>query len=287
MRVTVTHSLTFVEEVPRVLVRRWPFPRGDWRLMRVFSAMYTRFQKTGVVGKIDKTHFYYPPGFVGSNHFWWKYEPEIHSAVRRLLSPEATFLDIGSHYGWYAAFALNKCARVIACEPSPENAAILKMQAALNPGKHLIVDEVAVTSSCGMATLHLSDETGWNTILPEFRDQLPREQPFAREHRSVVVRTATLDALFAKHEISGKVVCKIDSEGAEWDILSASRTALPTVSALVFECTGGAGVFEERAKNCVGLLKRLGFSVRVIEPDGLRAWTARDAQRMVNLLAER
>jgi FkbM family methyltransferase len=165
----------------------------------------------------------------------------------------------------------------------------LRQLASLNPGKDLRVFEGAVAGLTGEATLLASREEGWHTIVPEFNElcDVPRV--------ALTVKALTLDDLFATHEDlklgegPPRVVIKIDAEGAELDILRGGgrALALPSVRAIIMECTGGPGLFRERARECIRLLKETGWEVSVITHAGRRAWDEADTNAQINILASR
>lgn len=128
-------------------------------------------------------------------------------------------LDIGSNLGYYAVIAGlvgSAGVPIIAVEPDPCNAALLRRNIAQHPRtKKVVVIEAAVSDRTGQADLHLSqDNFGDHRIAPEI--YMPR--------KTVAVKTLTLNKLLAQYpEVD---LIKLDTQGAEPLILLPAFDAL-------------------------------------------------------------
>ena len=260
--------------------------------------IFRRIYETGVIASagIGNVLYPYPPGYVTSDHFWLVYEKEIRTLLRQLLNPGAIFIDIGAHRGFHSAFALGLVGpkgMVVACEPLEENIEGLRWLRQLNSSTSLLIEPSAISASTGKATLYISDDDGWNTLVGEYREHY--SAPFSRVPRSRTVSTLSLDDLFVKYshiglgDASRRIVIKVDTEASEFDILFTSRLALAQVGvrAMIIVCSGGSSPFNERAISCVQILREYGFRTDVITPVEVRPWTPEDARRQVNILAIR
>jgi FkbM family methyltransferase len=281
-------------ELLRKIVGRWPFERGTQRIPAELGKAFMNMNSDTVIGRVGKGDvlFPYQPGDVAHPGFWFLYEKGVRRVIRKLLAPGSVYIDIGAHRGWHAGYALALVklnGTVIACEPHPHHASCLRQLASLNPGRDFRIHEMAVSERSGQTTLLASQEEGWHTIIPEFNElcDVPR-QPIG-------IKTISLDALISQHtdlkfsEGPARVLIKIDAEGAERDILRGAEKTLklPSIRALIMECTGGAGVFQQRASECIRLLKEAKWRVRVITHGGCRPWTDADTVKQVNILALR
>jgi FkbM family methyltransferase len=175
--------------------------------------------------------------------------------MRRLyaqfVTPGDLVFDIGAHAGnRVRGFAALGC-RVVALEPQPDFARLLRALFGRSP--RIEVVEAAVGAVAGRASLSISDRTPTVTTLATgWREARAREPDFGgvRWNRLVEIETTTLDLLIARCGVPAFV--KIDVEGAEPAVLAGLTQAVPAVS---FEYVPGA-IDEVRA--CVRRLGALG-----------------------------
>lgn len=288
------HRVGLAHEFLRRVIGLWPFERGTQRIPSEMGKVFPSLNANGVIGGVGARGVLFPfqSGDVAHPAYWFLYEKGVRRVLTRLLTPGAIFIDIGAHRGWHSGYALSLVGSdgcVIACEPHPAHAARLCMLASLNPGRDIRVNEVAVSRASGEATLLVSEHEGWHTIVPEFEEvsNVPRSP----------VRVAALSfddlldgyADLALRDEPRRVLVKIDAEGAELDILRGAKQTLnlPSIRAFVIECTGGPGIFRERSKQCVEILRDTGWTSSVITHNGTRPWMEDDTTRQVNILAVR
>ena len=180
----------------------------------------------------------------------WRQRP-----MRRLYAgfvrPGDLVFDIGAHVGNRTrGFAALGC-RVVALEPQPDFAKLLRTLFGRS-GRVEIV-EAAVGAAPGHASLSVSDRTPTvTTVSTGWRDARAREPEFGgvRWNRRIDVEMTTFDALIARYGEPAFV--KIDVEGAEPAVLAGLTRA---VRALSFEFVPSA-LAEVRA--CVARLAELG-----------------------------
>lgn len=154
------------------------------------------------------------------------------------------FLDGGANTGQYSVPLARRFERVIAVEPNPVAASILRRNVERNHLTNVSVVERLILPERGRATLYAGDVlTTWGTVTPS--------------DRKVEVEAVTLDDLVAEH---GPVdLVKLDIEGCEADVILSARL-LARVGALSF--SGFPGDLE-RVR---GPLRDAGFTVRRPEP---------------------
>ena len=159
--------------------------------------------------------------------------------------------DLGAHVGnRVRAFAALGC-RVVALEPQPDFARVLR--ALFSRSSQIVVVEAAVSDAPGRVTLSLSERTPTvTTLAPKWRDARAREAGFAgvEWNRSIEVEATTLDLLIER--FGAPAFVKIDCEGSETAILGGLTLA---VSALSFEYLPWT---PEEAEACVARLNSLG-----------------------------
>jgi FkbM family methyltransferase len=126
-------------------------------------------------------------------------------------------IDIGANQGFFSCYAALQGATVHAFEPSPESFGRLQQNVARNGFSSSVrLSQAAVSSSSGKTQFWCSDYLGGgaNTMVATRMKMIPNEAP-----RAIEVDTVGIDSVLS--EFSGGVrLCKIDCEGAEYDILS-------------------------------------------------------------------
>jgi len=169
---------------------------------------------------------------------------------RQFAPPGALVFDIGAHVGNRArALAALGC-RVIALEPQPDFARVLRLL--FGRKAQIAVVEAAVTGANGEEWLSVSERTPTvSTTASAWREARAQEPGFdgVEWNRRLRVRTVTADALIAQYGVPAFI--KIDVEGGERAVLDGLSTAVPALS---FEYLPGA-IDEVRA--CVERLAAL------------------------------
>lgn len=169
---------------------------------------------------------------------------------RQFAPAGSVVFDIGAHVGNRArAFAALGC-RVIALEPQPDFARVLRLLFGRKP--QFVIVEAAVTGVNGDEWLSVSERNPTvSTTAAAWRETRAQEPGFGgvEWNRRLRVRTVTADALIAQYGIPAFI--KIDVEGGEPAVLDGLSTAVPALS---FEYLPGA-IDEVRA--CVERLTAL------------------------------
>jgi len=169
---------------------------------------------------------------------------------RQFALPGDVVFDIGAHVGNRArALAAIGC-RVIALEPQPDFARLLRLLFGRNA--RIEVVEAAVTGADGDAVLSVSERTPTvSTTATAWQEARAREPGFGgvEWNRRTRVRTVTADALIAQY--GRPAFIKIDVEGGEPAVLDGLTMPVPALS---FEYLPGA-IDEVRA--CVDRLAAL------------------------------
>jgi FkbM family methyltransferase len=168
------------------------------------------------------------------------------SFYRRFVRPGDLCFDVGAHLGDRTGHFLALGARVVAVEPQPLLAALLRRLYGKHPRVRIV--EAALGAAAGEAELALDPRNPTVASLsPQWRARVGELPSFAgvawRERQRVEV--TTLDALIAAHGVPS--FCKIDVEGLEAEVLAGLSRPL---AALSFEYTPGAleGAFRSIAR---------------------------------------
>jgi FkbM family methyltransferase len=159
--------------------------------------------------------------------------------------------DLGAHVGNRTRALSTLGCRVVALEPQPDFARLLRWLFARRP--NVAVVESAVGDCPGRAPLSVSDRSPtMTTLATEWRDERAKDPVFEGVcwNRGIEVDTTTLDALITRFGTPAFI--KIDVEGAEPQVLAGLSQA---VRALSFEYLPHA---LDYTRTCVARLTALG-----------------------------
>ena len=175
----------------------------------------------------------------------------LRALYQQFVSPGDLVFDIGAHLGNRTrAFAALGC-RVVAVEPQPHVARMLRRLVGRRGRVQVI--ENAVARATGRVTLDVSERTPTvSTVSSDWRAARAQDPDFATVswNRSVTVAATTLDALIGEHGYPSFI--KIDVEGAELEVLLGLSQPVPAVS---FEFLPAA---LDAAERCCARLAALG-----------------------------
>lgn len=189
------------------------------------------------------------------------YELPVQEAFVDALRPGDVVLDVGANIGFLTALAgrlVGPAGRVIAFEPVPANARLVRRNAALNRQAHIDIVESAVGDHDGAATLVLARHAGGAALADA------EHPPDACGELRVAL--VTLDGWLGANAacLPGPVrLVKIDVEGAEAAVLSGATALLTRERPLVLLEVDAADVAAAEAKyeRCREFLVRLGYGV--------------------------
>lgn len=170
---------------------------------------------------------------------------------------KAVIVDIGAHNGYFSLYASLKTApesKIYAFEPVKDNFRILMENLELNGVNNVQANNICVAASSGTLTMYVNtSHTGGHS---QYRERIEKYKPDTIE--AIECTSITFDQTVPSdtNEID---FCKIDCEGAEFDILlNAPEDFLRKVKvfAMEFHEFGGHKVDE-----LVNLFQRLGLAV--------------------------
>ena len=174
-------------------------------------------------------------------------EPKTFSLVMQLVKSKqiGTFLDLGAHVGSYSVAVAKKGWQVLSLEPAPETFKFLEKNILANRLDNVKLLNVALWSYNGFAWLYSSsNQEGENSLMEK------------KDGQKVQVRTRTLSSLLS--EINHVDIAKMDIEGAEIDVFSASGN-LTNVDNWIIE-TALADL-----PSLMRMMKKKGFKGKIIE----------------------
>lgn len=170
---------------------------------------------------------------------------------RQFVQPGDLCFDIGAHVGSRSAALLAIGARVVAVEPQPMFARVLRRFYGANPRFALI--QASVGAIQGLTELHISTRTPTvSTLSGEWATEVGGTPAFSSVQwdQRLQVDMTTLDVLIAAHGLPR--FCKLDIEGFEHEALRGLSQAIPLLSFEFLPMT------LERSDACIDRLLALG-----------------------------
>jgi FkbM family methyltransferase len=170
------------------------------------------------------------------------YEPATSEALRNLLKPGGTFIDVGAHVGYFSLLAssiVGPKGIVWAFEPESKNYAILESNTGFNKNVRFQVRNWAIGDRSEVVKLLINaDNDGghslWDPASHDF-NALTRKQATREQN----VWMDTLDYLFISgvRITTNDIIIKIDTEGNELNVLKGARNLLASgrVKAVIAE----------------------------------------------------
>ncbi len=218
---------------------------------------------------------------MGSQIFWFGYYArDILSALRKLIRPGMTFLDVGANIGEVSLFAakrVGKDGRVIAFEPIASICQSFRGNISANGFANVTLLEMGAADFVGEASIFVQPERfadgshhrGLGTMYPSS----------SRNHLVDTIRVTTIDTVVAELGLSRIDIIKMDVEGAE---LAALRGAVGTIAR--FKPIIAMEIGEETCRSAgyapgdaLTLLASIGYRFAKIRRNGrLKPITARD-----------
>lgn len=193
-----------------------------------------------------------------------RYEPGTTMLFQQVLQRGMVFVDVGAHIGYYTLLAsalVGPEGRVFAFEPEEHNYKLLSRNIELNSFQNAIPIKQAALNRSGTARLMLAERSTGHSVFIEDTDKIGTV---------IDIMATTLDDFFSKQGWSPVDLIKIDTEGAELQVLEGMSILLERnpQTKLVLELSPGnltrvgVGLFE-----LPNWLRAAGFSLQVIDED--------------------
>jgi len=157
----------------------------------------------------------------------WKtiYESYMADAIRKHLSSNGGFIDIGAHHGIWSAFAtkqMGKQGKNLAFEPSPAFDVLIK-QAQIYPKINAI--RKGVGAHTGKLTFYPQGDSSSGSFVREVTEINQHFLPDTPITSEDVVLTTLDEELKCMTSIS-QILIKVDVEGFEYEVLKGARDVL-------------------------------------------------------------
>jgi FkbM family methyltransferase len=142
--------------------------------------------------------------------------------IEACLSPGDTFLDVGANHGSFsliAAKAVGSSGVVVAFEPQPRLASLIRRSFGANGFSHCTVHEIACSDREDVSVFYVpSFDSGSASISGNYAGQ--------SSHQRIQVRTARFDEAIDWKSFPGRVFMKLDIEGSELAFFSGAEAMI-------------------------------------------------------------
>jgi FkbM family methyltransferase len=185
------------------------------------------------------------------------YERSVVDTVRRLITPESVFIDVGAFIGFYSILAAKLRARVIALEPDPRSFQILLHNIEMSALRQRVLLINAAVGACkGSIKLKLADNPSESSASDYLND--------SRVVGVVEVPMISLDEIFKSQELKRVDVIKIDVEGSGSDVVAGAKLVLSRFRPhMIFEVHRG---YKSDEVTTIKTLKReYNYECRILE----------------------
>ncbi len=201
------------------------------------------------------------------------YEPCVFKTLLNILQPGDTFIDIGAHVGFFTVLAghlVGPTGHIIAVEPIEENFKALEQHVKINDLSNTQLINAIISEIDGDAEIYFNaDNDGGHALWDPGAHQFNQK---SQQHKTVLpVASKTLDTLLNENKLSTVKSVKIDTEGAEVNILRASQNILKqqVVDFFICELNGFAlaqmGFSQDDLFACV---RNHGYEIYLPQEDG-------------------
>jgi len=164
--------------------------------------------RNGLVMKVNADKTPSNPGFWQSENW----ESDTFKTMRRFLDKQHSYIDIGAWIGPTVLYGCQLAKRCYAVEPDKVALGILKENIDLNGFKNITVFDGAVWGRNGEKRLGLRGS--WGSSMSSFLKKRPK--------KTIKVDCVTLQTLFERYNITDCNFIKMDTEGAEVEILKSA-----------------------------------------------------------------
>lgn len=184
---------------------------------------------------------------------------EIETKIIKQLAPFFdTFLDIGSHIGYFTCLVgtTRPTVKILAFEPNPNSFKSLMTNIKVNHLQNVTVFNIALSNKVGSATLY-GDDAMSSINLDSFSGH-PRSQ--------TQVEINTLNS-FTKSVLNTSAFIKMDVEAKEYDVLSGGKDFIQQthpVGLIIEICKLWSGGENPNFKNTFDLLTALNYTAYLV-----------------------
>jgi FkbM family methyltransferase len=205
--------------------------------------------------------------------------------VQRLLEPGMTVLDAGAHHGLYTLLAsvrVGPKGRVFAFEPSPRERERLRRHIRLNKCSNVRIEQFALGTTFGKSDFFLVEGIG------DYCNSLRRPAVKA-ETKTIQVEVTSLDGFLSREPALDVDFMKVDTEGAELDVLKGAvhfLQAVPRAVILIEVAEIRTAPWGYSAREIIRFLSSFDYDWFEIQPTGTLTRLREDLELLdTNLVA--
>ncbi|HZZ19056.1 MAG TPA: FkbM family methyltransferase [Opitutaceae bacterium] len=241
------------------LARRYPYERGRWPALKALLDSEAGRSWLGSLEEPTRTRRGFGVFTLGGDltSDWIKLFGQHEVATEKFIAdharPGSVMLDIGANVGYFSLLAAHLGASAVAFEPQPAIAELLRKSAAANGFEARVrVEEIALSdSSTTMGMTACPGNTGHSQLVGA---DAPGALPFT-------VKVEPLDEWISRNPTGPVSVCKIDTEGAELNVITGMKHLLERDGpALAVECVEEfQAEFGSSSPTVAGLLANSGY----------------------------
>lgn len=271
-----------LKDVLRFVTTKYPFIQGRSKLTQAFSKYLELENGTKVCFDNNLQIEINPKQFVSKEIFLFGIFEPLESAVfNSVIKPGMVVIDVGGNIGQYTLLAAKRvgasgCVHVF--EPSFENCEIIRRNVELNGfSDRVVLHKMALASEVKVGELVLTEDGGSNyitTVNTSYDTQ-----------KTVEVKCVTLDHYFSVNNLHKIDVLKIDTEGADFEVLRGATNVLRKFGPVLFV------EFAERVlkrfgttpNDMLSYLRSLSYKPYKFSKDGLKLLNENDDISNTNL----
>ena len=160
---------------------------------------------------------------------WTEHDEEMKRFYAQLFRPGELVFDVGANVGNRSKIFLALGATVVAVEPQPACAGIIRT-GLVDKGKSIHLVPMAMGSESGRATMHVSSATGISTMSDSWLAAVKATGRFGQAswNRTIEVEMQTLDHLITQFGLPRFI--KVDVEGFELQVLQGLTQPVSMIS---------------------------------------------------------
>ena len=212
----------------RAVLSAFPLESGLWRVKKYLPEPPDRPYAVRKLRGFPLRMKFKPRTYVGwFLYYRGIYEQDTIRQLAELLRPGMTFVDVGANYGLYTvipAWKVGPEGRVLAFEPQPDLAELVRENAAMNRLENVTVEACAIGRENGMGELVRPSRTNDGAATLKVA---AGEKTFGE---ALPVPVRPLSAVLAERGIERVDGMKIDVEGAETEVLRGCESVLSGLS---------------------------------------------------------
>lgn len=156
------------------------------------------------------------------------YEPDVSAAIIRMVQPGDVVVDVGANVGFFSllmGLLVGPEGKVVGFEPGDNNIPRLNANIALTKLDNVVIVDKPASSAAGEISFYLNaDNSGGNALWNPA--EFPGNEGCKAHLDMVTLQATTIDAEIARLGLPAPKLIKVDTEGAEHQVLSGARGLL-------------------------------------------------------------